>query len=49
MTDDGVGGADLAGGSGLAGLVDRMEALGGTLDVDSPVGAGTTVTAAVPL
>ncbi len=49
VSDDGVGGAVLAGGSGFAGLVDRMEALGGTLDVYSPVGVGTTVTATVPL
>ena len=49
VRDDGVGGADPVGGSGFAGLVDRMEALGGTLDVHSPVGAGTTVTATVPL
>jgi PAS domain S-box-containing protein len=49
VRDDGVGGADAAEGSGFAGLADRMEALGGTLDVDSPAGVGTTVTATVPL
>ena len=49
VRDDGVGGANAAAGSGFAGLADRMEALGGTLDVDSPAGAGTTVTATVPL
>jgi PAS domain S-box-containing protein len=49
VRDDGVGGADRASGSGFAGLADRMEALGGTLEVDSPPGAGTTVTATAPL
>ncbi|WP_250030930.1 ATP-binding protein [Paractinoplanes maris] len=47
--DDGSGGADFAGGTGLLGLKDRTEALGGTLDVISPAGAGTTVTARIPL
>ncbi|MCO8269181.1 histidine kinase [Actinoplanes sp. TRM 88003] len=47
--DDGAGGADFAGGTGLLGLKDRTEALGGTLDVTSPPGAGTTVTARIPL
>jgi len=47
--DDGVGGADASSGSGFAGLADRMEALGGTLEVDSPAGAGTTVMARAPL
>jgi PAS domain S-box-containing protein len=49
VRDDGVGGADPATGSGFAGLVDRMEALGGSLVVESPTGAGTTVTARAPL
>jgi signal transduction histidine kinase len=49
VSDDGVGGADPTGGSGFDGLVDRMEALGGTLDVVSPTGVGTTVTATAPL
>ena len=49
VRDDGVGGADASRGSGFAGLVDRMEALGGTLEVESPAGAGTTVTATAPL
>jgi signal transduction histidine kinase len=48
VADDGVG-ARADGGSGLAGLVDRVEALGGTLSVDSPSGGGTCVTASVPL
>ncbi|MEA2478470.1 MAG: hypothetical protein QOJ07_392 [Thermoleophilaceae bacterium] len=48
IRDDGVGGADPARGSGLAGLADRVAALEGRLDVDSPPGAGTTVRAAIP-
>ena len=46
VSDDGAGGAD-AGGSGLRGLADRVEALGGALSVESPPGAGTTVRAEV--
>ncbi|WP_212721536.1 ATP-binding protein [Nocardioides dongxiaopingii] len=49
VTDDGVGGARAGGGSGLLGLQDRVEAVGGTLHVVSPVGAGTTLTARVPV
>jgi signal transduction histidine kinase len=49
VRDDGRGGADLAGGSGLVGLKDRMEALGGRLSVQSAPGAGTTVAAELPL
>jgi signal transduction histidine kinase len=49
IADDGVGGASANGGSGLRGLKDRVEALGGRLRVDSPPGAGTTVRAQVPL
>ncbi len=49
IRDDGVGGADLSRGSGLIGLVDRVEALGGSLAVDSPPGAGTTLRISVPL
>jgi len=49
VRDDGVGGADLAGGSGLVGLRDRIEALGGTFAVDSPHGEGTTVFCRLPL
>jgi signal transduction histidine kinase len=48
IADDGVGGADAAGGSGLRGLADRVEALGGHLLVTSPAGAGTVVTAELP-
>jgi signal transduction histidine kinase len=43
--DDGVGGADIDAGSGLRGLRDRVEALGGTLSVESPGGAGTRIVA----
>jgi signal transduction histidine kinase len=49
VADDGVGGADPSGGSGLRGLVDRVAVLDGTLTVDSPPGRGTTVTAEIPL
>lgn len=48
VSDDGVGGAD-AGGAGFAGLADRLAAVGGRLRVESPHGAGTRVTAAVPI
>jgi signal transduction histidine kinase len=47
--DDGIGGADPAQGSGLLGLSDRIEALGGTLHVTSPVGGGTTVLIEIPV
>jgi signal transduction histidine kinase len=47
ISDDGRGGAD-ASGSGLQGLADRLATLNGRLRVDSPPGAGTTVTAVVP-
>jgi PAS domain S-box-containing protein len=49
VRDDGVGGADPAAGTGLRGLADRVDALGGVLRVSSPAGAGTTVTAELPL
>jgi PAS domain S-box-containing protein len=48
VADDGVGGADLRGGSGLRGLRDRVEALGGELDLESREGGGTTLTARLP-
>jgi signal transduction histidine kinase len=48
IADDGVGGADANGGSGLRGLADRVEALDGHLRVVSPPGAGTVVIAEVP-
>jgi PAS domain S-box-containing protein len=49
VVDDGVGGADERGGSGLRGLADRVEALGGRLVVTSPVGEGTAVRARLPV
>jgi signal transduction histidine kinase len=49
IRDDGVGGAELARGSGLVGLRDRVEALGGSIDVASPVDGGTAVVVALPL
>ena len=49
VRDDGVGGADPARGSGLVGLRDRVEALGGTVAVDSPRGEGTAIDVALPL
>ncbi len=48
VSDDGVGGAAAAGGSGLRGLSDRVAAHGGTLAVDSPAGQGTTLVAELP-
>ena len=49
VEDDGVGGADIASGSGLRGLADRAEALRGTLRLESIDGHGTVVTAALPI
>jgi signal transduction histidine kinase len=49
IEDDGVGGADPAKGSGLRGLADRVETLGGTLRIDSPLGQGTRLAAEIPL
>jgi signal transduction histidine kinase len=48
VADDGVGGADPRQGSGLSGLADRVAALDGRLQVDSPPGSGTTVRAEIP-
>ncbi|MGO4443488.1 CHASE3 domain-containing protein [Mycobacterium sp. 2YAF39] len=48
IRDDGAGGADASRGSGLIGLIDRVEALGGTLVCDSPKGTGTTVRIDLP-
>jgi signal transduction histidine kinase len=48
IADDGVGGADETGGTGLQGLADRVAALDGTLRILSPPGAGTVVTAELP-
>jgi signal transduction histidine kinase len=49
VEDDGVGGATISAGSGLAGLQDRLAAFNGTLVVDSPPGAGTRIRAEIPL
>jgi signal transduction histidine kinase len=49
IRDDGAGGADATRGSGLIGLRDRIEAMGGTMVVESPVGAGTSLLVAIPL
>jgi signal transduction histidine kinase len=48
IRDDGIGGADPARGSGLAGLTDRVEALGGSIRVHSTAGAGTHITVDLP-
>jgi signal transduction histidine kinase len=49
IRDNGSGGADPAGGSGLTGLADRLDALGGKIDVASPVGEGTTLRVRLPI
>ena len=49
IRDDGVGGADTGRGSGLVGLQDRVEALGGTIGIDSPSGGGTSLVVTLPL
>ncbi len=49
VADDGIGGADPARGSGLRGLEDRVEALDGALEIDSPLGGGTRIRARIPL
>ena len=49
IRDDGIGGADPARGSGLTGLSDRIEAVGGTLHITSPVGGGTTLLIEIPV
>jgi PAS domain S-box-containing protein len=48
VRDDGIGGAD-PGGHGLVGLADRVMALGGRLDIESPTGGGTVISAELPL
>ena len=48
ISDDGVGGADPTTGSGLRGLIDRLAAVDGTLDIVSPRGGGTSLTARIP-
>jgi len=49
VRDDGVGGAAPGRGSGLIGLTDRVEAMGGTISVDSPTGQGTTLQVNLPI
>jgi signal transduction histidine kinase len=49
IRDDGIGGADRLRGSGLVGLTDRVEALGGSIRVESRPGEGTHITAELPL
>jgi signal transduction histidine kinase len=49
IRDDGIGGADSGKGSGLTGLTDRVEALGGHLQISSPTGSGTSLLATIPL
>ena len=48
VEDDGVGGADLETGTGLRGLRDRLAALDGTLEIESPMGGGTRLRALIP-
>jgi signal transduction histidine kinase len=49
IRDDGVGGADPRRGSGLIGLRDRVDAMGGTIVVESPIGAGTSLFVVLPV
>ncbi len=49
VSDDGVGGADIEKGTGLLGLSDRVDVLGGRLAVDSPAGGGTRIRATIPM
>jgi signal transduction histidine kinase len=49
ISDDGIGGADPSRGSGLIGLTDRVEASGGTISISSRAGAGTQITAQLPI
>jgi signal transduction histidine kinase len=49
ISDDGIGGADSATGSGLRGLADRVGALDGRIEVHSPPGRGTRVRAHMPI
>jgi signal transduction histidine kinase len=49
ISDDGIGGGAVRAGGGLRGLAERLEELGGELEVDSPPGGGTTLTGVVPL
>jgi glucose-6-phosphate-specific signal transduction histidine kinase len=49
IRDNGVGGADTRRGSGLIGLGDRVEALGGTIEIASVAGHGTSLVARIPI
>jgi signal transduction histidine kinase len=49
VRDNGIGGADPSTGSGLRGLRDRVDALDGHLELDSPPGGGTTLTVEIPV
>jgi signal transduction histidine kinase len=49
VSDDGAGGADASRGTGLRGLADRVAALGGSLEVESPPGAGTRLAVELPV
>jgi len=49
IADDGIGGADPSAGSGLTGLADRVDALGGRFDLDTPGGGGTRIKVELPL
>ncbi|MCW2729671.1 MAG: two-component system sensor kinase, partial [Mycobacterium sp.] len=49
VRDDGIGGADSANGSGLTGLIDRVEALGGKMAVSSQPGSGTSLLVEIPV
>jgi signal transduction histidine kinase len=49
IRDDGIGGADASRGSGLIGLRDRVEAVGGSMTVDSTAEAGTELTVLLPV
>jgi signal transduction histidine kinase len=48
VTDDGIGGADTSRGTGLAGLLDRVQAVDGTLRIQSPAGGPTILTVELP-
>jgi signal transduction histidine kinase len=49
IKDNGIGGAEVGSGSGLTGLMDRVEALGGTMEICSHAGNGTSLLVSIPL
>jgi signal transduction histidine kinase len=49
IQDDGIGGAQVGGGGGMRGIIDRVEALGGEVSVESPSGGGTRIAADIPV